>query len=292
MTEPEPACPVCARPNPDRTWAVCAHDAQAVDQWLREILDLHALVRCSPLTYLLPGTTGDSAPIGAHRDPPLPLDLAALDLLTGESILRGMDADDMGLEDWAVDWRHWLGHSGHGMATEHDRTAAQTLSGVIRYLRANWPLMARSAAAGGHPAVDEFHADVRAIRARAWAALRLIPSDLDHDLDPPADYTLPCPGCGLRIEMRRAPRDTPPGETAQVNCGRCGWHGTGEWLIRVAIASGARPEMTLRQVMDIHGVTERTVRRWVADGRLELRRGLYRTRHAEDEVVANVGHVT
>jgi hypothetical protein len=174
-----------------------------------------------------------------------------------------------------VDWRHWLGHSGHGAATQDDRSAAQTLSGVIRYLRANWPLMARSAAAGGHPAVDEFHADVRAIRARAWAALRLIPSDLDHNLKPPADYTIACPtdGCGHHIPMHRQPLpvDSSPLPTVAINCPQCGAHRTAAQLLLVAAVSGSRVEISVEDAAAHYGVTTRTIRRMVERG--ELRRG-------------------
>jgi hypothetical protein len=279
MTEPdlEPKCPVCARPNPDRTWRVCDRDVEAVDRALAEILELHTLVRCAPLDYLIPASSGSDSPLGGHREPPLPLDLAALDLLTAESLLRGMDADDMGLEDWCVDWRHWLGHAGHGPATEHATGPADTLSAVIRYLRANWPRIARDAASGGHPAVDEFAADVRLIRGRAWAALRLIPSDLDHTLDPPPDYTIACPtdGCGHRIPMTRQPRpvDDRPPATVSVNCPRCGAHRTAAQLLLVAAVAGSRVEITVEDAMSHYGVSRATVYRMVTRG--QLRRGRY-----------------
>lgn len=287
---PTPACPVCAQPGD--TWAVCDRDRDNADRWLGEILHLHTLLRCAPLDYLLP-TSGNGAAIGGRREPPLPLDLAALDLLTAESLLRGMDADDMGLEDWAVNWRHWLGHAGHGMATERDRSPADTLAGIIRYLRANLPQMARSADAGGHPAIDEFHTDIRRIRARAWAALRLTPYDLDPDPDAeePADWTIRCPNtfddgstCGHRIGMRRGlrPIDHRPPDPVAVTCPACRRHWDGPWLVRVAVDSGMDVAMSLHQVMQLYGCTERTIRRKVAAGLLELDRGRYRvTRHAE-----------
>jgi hypothetical protein len=188
-----------------------------------------------------------------------------------------MDADDMGLEDWAVDWRHWLGHSGHGQATERDRGPAETLSGVIRYLKANWPLIARDAAAGGHPAVDEWYADVRAIRGRAWAALRLIPSDLDHDIDPPPDYVVNCPSddCGHRIPMTRQYRSVDGERVGEVNvnCPRCGSHWTSTRLLLVASVSGARVEISVEDAMAHYAVSRATVYRMINRG--ELRRGRY-----------------
>jgi hypothetical protein len=149
------------------------------------------------------------------------------------------------------------------------------LSGVIRYLKANWPLMARSAADGGHPAVDEWYADVRAIRGRAWAALRLIPSDLDHDLEPPADYVLECPtdDCHNRIPMTRLPRpiDGEKPEPVSVSCNRCGARWTTPRLLLVAAVSGTRVEITVEDAANHYGVTMRTVRRMVERG--ELHRG-------------------
>jgi hypothetical protein len=152
--------------------------------------------------------------------------------------------------------------------------------GVVGFLRAWWP----RAAAVVEPPPDEFADEVHCLHRDALTALRMTSFDIDPNpnAQEPPDYTLPCPGCGQRIGMHRAPLDTPIGDTAHVNCARCGWHGTGEWLIRVAIASGARPAMTLRQVMDFHAVTERTVRRWVEVGRFEVRHGLYRARHADN----------
>jgi hypothetical protein len=288
---PVPACPCCARPNDDRTWRVCDRDQQAVDQWLTEIQMLHEQIAATPLDYLLPASTGNDAPLGGHREPPLPLDLAALDLLTAESVLRGMDADDMGLEDWAVDWRHWLGHAGHGQATERDTGAAQTLAGVIRYLRANWPLMARSVADGGHPAVDEFHADVRAIRGRAWGALRLIPSDLDMDLDPPPDWVILCPRdldngsiCGHRIGVMRQPRavDGERPQAVTLNCERCGAHWDLPRLMLVAQASGTPVWVDAEAAATHLGTTVRGLAPMVRSGRISKRGSRYSvTRHAD-----------
>lgn len=288
--DPQPCCPACHTPGPD--WAICPRCRDNVDRWLGEILMLHELVRCAPLDYLLPASGGGGDLGSIKRDPPLPLDLAALDLLTAESVLRGMDADDMGLEDWTVDWRHWLGHSGHGAATERDRSPAETLSGVIRYLRANWPLMARAATAGGHPAADEFADDVRRIRNRAWAALRLTPYDLDPDPDakPPADWTIRCPNtlpdgrtCGHRIGMRRGlrPIDNRPPDPVAVTCEACRRHWDGPWLLRVAIDAGMDVAMGLHEVMGFYGCTERTIRRKVAAGVLIHERGRYRVARTE-----------
>jgi hypothetical protein len=47
--------------------------------------------------------------------------------------------------------------------------------------------------------------------------------------------------------------------------------------------------MSLAQVMGYYEVGERTVRRWVADGRLVLRRGQYRlARHADTQMLDTV----
>ena len=150
-----------------------------------------------------------------------------------------------------------------------------TLSGVIRYLRANWPLMARSVADGGHPAVDEFHADVRNIRGRAWGALRLIPSDLDHTLDPPADYIIACPtdGCGHRIPMTRQPLpvDNQPPPPVSVNCPRCGAHRTTNQLLLVLADSGTSVEIRVEDAMSHYGCSRAGVYRMI--GRGLLRRG-------------------
>lgn len=277
-TAPTPTCPICGHDRDD--WTTCPGCVRAVDTMLGELLDLHALA--GDPAHLLPAQRG--ADTGHSSERPLGVNVAALDLAHGESLL-GV------LASWERWWREHLGHSTPTTPEDGPRhprwprwaptDAPHVLSRTVAYLRAQWPTMAALV----EPPPDEFAHEVRALHRNALNALSLTRFDLDPDpaAKEPPDYTVPCPGCGLTIGMHRQPR-TVDGhhDTVRMNCERCGWHGTGEWLIRVAVASGARPAMSLAQVMDHYQVTERTVRRWVVGGRLEHRRGMYVARHADE----------
>ena len=291
---PRPGCPACKRPA--STWALCDHCLTQTSHRLGMLPELRAMAEAA----LLPSATGELGTIGGHREPPLPCDLDALDLAHGQSLLVGFDADDMGLEDWAIDWRHWLGHAPHGMATERDRGRAETITGIVRYLQANLPRMGRPAGAEslpGHPAIDEFVADVRGMYGRALRAAGVTAFDLDPDpqAQEPWDYVIPCPHdtdtgiCGYRIGMRRQYRaiDDQPPVPVTINCPRCGSHWDTRRLLMVAIDSGVAVDMSLAQVMDYYGCTERTIRRKVALGLLTIHRGRYRV--TSSDTPTNVG---
>jgi len=269
---PRPACVVCGKANDDQTWRVCDDCVARVARQLAALLDLHAIA-CFPAVGI-PGTTGNGSSIGAvHREPPLPCDLDVLDLAHGESLLAGMTADEMGLEDWAIDWRHFNAHSSHGQATERDRSRTETLATVVGYLGAQWPLMARSVDAGGHPAIDEFADDVRRMHTRARAALRLGPIGEE----PPAFY-IACPAdlgngatCGHRLGVHRQPlplegqRPLP----VSLSCARCGSWWDAERLMLVAIAAGARVELTIDEAALHYGVSRPTIYRMRERGELK-----------------------
>lgn len=270
-----PRCLTCRGVQHRETWGCCDGCVARVDAQLGELLELHALA--SLPEYLVPAWGGTGGGHGSER--PLGVNVAALDLASGEHAL-GV------LESWERWWReHWdlspYGPASAAYAARCGRQAprlastptSRTLTGVTGFLRAWWP----RAALVVEPPPEEFAQEVHRLHRDALAALRLTPFDLDPDpqAKEPPDYTLPCPGCGQRIGMHRAPLDTPIGDTARVNCDRCGWHGTGEWLIRVALASGARPAMTLRQVMGHYGVTQGTIRNMVARGDLIKRGDMY-----------------
>jgi hypothetical protein len=249
---------------------------------LGQLVELHALAQDPEALFPRVGGHGH---MGARREPPAPLSIAALDVSLG--------ADMLGvLESWERWWREHArmapwgeasaayaartrenGPRSHGTPGLDSTPTSRTLVGCVGFLRAQWPTFAAMV----EPPPDEFAAEVRALHREAMTALSMSRFDLDPDplaVEPP-DYTIPCPHCAVPIGMRRAPHDDERPDTTHINCDRCGWHGTAPWLIRVSIAAGARPAMSLHQVREHYGVTERTVRRWVASGRLERRRGMY-----------------
>jgi hypothetical protein len=272
--EPQPACPVCKHPR--HNWSVCPDCVARVDAALAGILDLHVMAA----TCLEPGTTSDGGPIGLHRDPPIPVDLGALDLSHGEGVL-GV------LEQWERWWREtWglapygeasasrlIGPYSHGTAEPASTATSRNLSGTVRFLRARWPIAAQVV----EPPPEEFADEVLRLHRECLAALHRIPSDLDLSIDPPPDYVVSCPSddCGHRIPMTRQYRSV-DGEKASevnVNCPRCGSHWTSTRLLLVASVSGARVEISVEDAMAHYGCSRATVYRMVNRG--ELRRGRY-----------------
>lgn len=241
---PAPRCPACRRGH---TWALCEGCQQAISRELAELLDLHALA--SHPAALRPATRA-GAPTGGSRDLPTPVALDALDLAIGASLLAGMTADDMGLVDWADDWRELFGHS----EQPHGPTRTATLSQAVRYLRAQLALAGRAPADGGHPAIDEFAADIHRAHRRALAALRLTPADLDPSQPEPPAFTIACPAdhptrdglCGNRLGVSRQPLplDDQRPLPVTLNCDRCGTHWDGARLLVVAKAAGVPIDMS------------------------------------------------
>ena len=259
---PTPACPVCHRHGP--TWAVCERCLLDVHWRLGDILALH--LQCQrPAASRPPYGGGDGlGPVGGSHDLPMAADADIMDLQLGEVLLVGLvDLDTgeslcMGLEDWARDWRGWLGHSPHGLATQ-DSSRLGVVEGVIRYLTAQWPTMAQAADQGGHPAVDEFAADVQRLHGWAMSALRVTRFDRDPSMtrEPPA-FAIPCPGdsgsgsCGHRLDVHRQPLDVDgrAPEPVRLNCPSCGTHWDLDRLRLVAVAAGTRPRLTREEALD------------------------------------------
>jgi hypothetical protein len=241
---------------------------------LAGILDLHIMAA----TCLEPGTTGADGPIGLHRDPPIPVDIGALDLSHGEGVLGILEA-------WERWWReHWglapygeassarlIVHVSHGTAELASTATSRNLSGTVRFLRARWPIAAQVV----EPPPDEFADEVLRLHRECLAALHRIPSDLDMDLDPPPDYVLECPtdDCHNRIPMTRQYLSVdgrrPPEVT--LSCNRCGAHWSTTRLLLLASVSGTRVEISVEVAATHYGVTAGTVRRMVQRG--QLRRG-------------------
>ncbi len=283
MTEPTsisdapPKCPTCRGPLRQDEARVCGRCEIETERMLGELVELHALASGA----LTPPVSGEPGALGAHLEPPVPLSLDALDLAVGEVLLStDLDVEDppwSGLEAWERDWRRQfrLTHYGPASARRH----GGTLVGVVGFLRAWWPR-----ACVVDPSADDFVRDVRRMHGQALAALALTRADLDPTQEDPYDYFVDCPGitkdglaCGHRIGMRRQPRPLPkhPPKPVWVWCPKCGWHGTGEWLITVAIDAGADVTMSLEEASVHFGVTAGTIRKMAARGELIKIHGRY-----------------
>ena len=124
-------------------------------------------------------------------------------------------------------------------------------------------------------AADEFADDIRRMHTRARSALRLGPIGEE----PPAFY-IPCPAdldtgalCGHRLGVHRQPLplDGQRPLPVALSCPRCGSFWTTERLMLVAVASGARVELTVDEAMTHYSVSRATIYRMVDRG--ELKRG-------------------
>lgn len=244
---PRPACPVCHRPDPHgHSWACCAGCVADVDAMLGEILDLKAQA-CDP-ENLARGRSGDTGPIGAHRDPPPPLNMAVLEIGLGEDAL-GV------LESWERWWREEFPElAPYGEASEHrlivahrhERATDVTLSGVVTFLRARWPL----AASLVEPPPEEFAAEVRALWVKARRALGR------HE---PPPWTVPCPSihpdtgapCGKRLPVEDY------GAGLRLHCNSCGADWTTDRLLLVAKADGRAVWVDAETAADRLGTTRR-----------------------------------
>lgn len=264
-------------------WGVCADCVVRVDTQLADILDLHALAN-APAALHPP--IGEHTASGVRRDPPAPVNLAALDLAIGADALAV-------LEQWERWWREHWALTPYGEATETlprpNRPTDRTLVHVVGFLRAWWP----RAASVLDPPPDEFADEVRQLHTQAMAGMRLTAFDLDPDPDAkePPDWTIACPRtlddgtvCGCRIGMRRQPLpiDGRALDPVAVTCPRCRTHWDGTWLVRVAVAAGVQVTLTLAQAMDYYGCSKRTIRRKVAAGLLVHERGRYRVAGTEE----------
>ncbi len=280
----QPACPICHHARSD--WHVCLDCRTRVDQQLGDLLDLHAIAQ-NPAALHPRSGTGIIA--GNGKEPPVPINIDALDVAIGADILGT-------LEQWERWWREHWNLTAYGAATEQlprpHRPGDATLTHVVGFLRTWWP----RAADVIEPPPDEFADEVRRLHGRALAALALTRFDLDPDsnAEEPADWTITCPHirddgttCGHRIGMRRQPLpiDGRAPDPVAVTCPRCRTHWRGPWLIRVAIDCGTDVAMSIDQAMDVYACSERTIRRKVKDGVLIHQRGRYRP--ADTQTVAD-----
>lgn len=273
-----PRCVTCRREQDD--WRPCPGCVTRVDQMLAELVDLHALA--SLPESLIPPTTGNE-PRSGSKEPPIGLDINALDLAHGEVLLSTDDTIDpppwLGLETWEQDWREQFGLGSYGNASSarlrrarsHATAQEVTLVGCIGFLRSWWPTAARM-----HPGAGEFAADIKRMWHHARNALH-IPIG---DSEPPA-FTITCPAdldgrqCGQRLPVHHQPLPIDD-ETAaaatpvSLNCPRCGSHWDLHRLLLVARAAGQQIWMSAEQAAEYLGVHRTTILRMAAHA--EIRR--------------------
>ncbi len=276
-----PRCVICRREQDD--WRPCPGCVTRVDRMLGELVDLHALA--SQPEALIPPTTGNEPRGSSGKEPPIGLDVAALDLAHGEVLLSTDDSVDpppwMGLETWERDWREVLGLGNYGDASSarlsgaRSRATAQevTLVGCVAFLRSAWPL-----AAERHPAADEFAADIRRMWHHARNALRIPITDQE----PPA-FVIACPGdhggrpCGQRLPVHAQPLP-PEGQApnpVSLNCPRCGSRWNLDRLLLVARATLTEVWVSADQAATALRVDRRTIYRMAGRGEISQHLGRF-----------------
>lgn len=275
-----PRCRICRRSQDD--WAPCPDCVIRVDAMLGELVDFHVLA--SQPESLLPAASNEPR-TGGSKEPPIGLDLAALDLAHGEVLLSTDDTQDpppwMGLETWERDWREVLGLRNYGDASSarlsraksHATAQEVTLVGCVRFLRSAWPLAAQR-----HPAADEFAADIKRMWNHARNALHIPITDQE----PPA-FVIACPDdsdghpCGQRLPVFAQPLPPDGGlpNPVSLNCPRCGSRWNLDRLLIVARASLTEVWVSADQAATALGVNRRTIYRMALRGEIAQHLGRF-----------------
>lgn len=217
---------------------------------------------------------------GRSQTIPIGIRLNALDLITGNDILPT-------LEEWERDWRHTYGLTPYGPATaQRNQGKPQTehIFGVLQFLN-QW----LDQAAATHPAIADFATELRALRQQAQHAANqqprqswniTCPADMPLDGDlrhhratQVSDAIKDTSECGNPLRITGEDFDT------TKTCKRCGTQWKVNRLIQVAASSSQAniwldPETAATQT----GISQRTLRSWAQQGRIERRNGLYNYR--------------
>lgn len=218
---------------------------------------------------LIPGQGGD----GRSNERPLGVRIAALDFITGNTILPQ-------LEEWEKDWRAFFELTPFGMATlqrslEAARSHAESpnatdpyprtqrrLEGCIAFLTA-WIERATQE----HPAITDFAQELRDLHQQSNTAA---------NKQQPNAWWITCPAtienesCGNRLRAEGRDLD------GHLLCKNCGTNWLVERLLRVAAADKAAeiwlaPDDAAR----LFGIPERTLRNWAKRGYIKRAHGQY-----------------
>lgn len=241
------ACTLCAVYRPDAEprapyrAPVCEGDRRLLDHHLADIRELYdRLTRPEPpdvddRSYRLPGDGDEQAadPLAAlggagpvpgrsgqprvsgsrNPAPPVPSDRIDLTLPARPATRRlfargvlGLDGDQVGhlsvatiLDTWVRDWRDRRWFDQH--------LPAATVADLVHWLRTRL-----DDACTSHPAIDEFAAEIRAVRS----ALRRAVGEADPAPEADRYARVPCRRCDLRGVLMRRPGDV------YIECGSCG----------------------------------------------------------------------
>lgn len=272
MTDWTPHCVLCAARG-RATRLDAGHCCVACMGWLTATLaDIgHLVADAAAAIVPPPGTGSGSRPVPGSRPP---IDLDAVDPANVAVLIAEGQSPTLleCVESWERLAREMRGMAPYGPASASrivavDRPATRdeaTLYGVLTFLGRQVPWMATET---GFP-LEDFAAELRAcLRAvRRW----------DRDRDTESRWVVQCPSdgpdgsCGYRLHVAGVDVDD------EVTCRRCRTTWPVAWLMRVA-ADTSDAEMLLDGDAVCHrfGVDRKTLDRWVREGRIAKRHGLY-----------------
>lgn len=203
---------------------------------------------------LIPGRGGD----GRSTERGLGIRLDALDLVAGFDVLPV-------LELWERDWRETYHLAPYGPASA-ERNAGQaseaTLTSVLRFL-GQW----LDRACTDHPAIDDFHDEVRTCWHQARQAANAQPRQA---------WRVTCPTDQGDSECGNPLRVTGQDFGNTINCRQCQTTWPTERLLMV-VASSQRAELWLdpEAASEWVGVNPRTLRKWASQGKIKREHGRY-----------------
>jgi hypothetical protein len=215
---------------------------------------------------LTPNKGGD----GRAQTIPIGIRLNALDLTAGNDILPT-------LEEWERDWRHTYNLTPYGPASaarNQGTPQSQHLHGVIQFLITWLPT-----AADTHPAIADFAQELRQLRQQAQHAA---------NQQPRQSWNVTCPTDTDETECGNAIRITGEDFDSYKTCKQCGTTWEVNRLIQVAASSSeAKIWLDSETAATQTGISQRTLRQWAQQKRIERRNGLYEYRSLVNAVKSN-----
>ena len=257
-------CPVCAHQDTHRM--ACVTCSERLAEMLRDLPELYAV------------TAGEFWPVGVGQgsggkssETPLGLRVAALDGRSSRVALETLESWERALrEDFSPQQDPDLAQrerkAQRWADSDSDDLHGVTLCGVVDWLLRNLERICTE-----FPAVDEFHAEVKALHKVARAAAREPVEDVTV-IECPADHEGGL--CGKRLKLT--------GEYCR--CERCGTEWDRPRLLMVARYANADIWQPAGVVSEHLGIPPRTLSRWAQQG-LVQRRG---TNYVWSSVVSHV----
>jgi hypothetical protein len=241
-------CVICNHETPR---IACARCQNRIARHLTDIVEYTALAAGE----LLPGQGGD----GRSNERSIGIRIEALDLVAGNDVLPILESwERMYREEWGyAPWGPTTLGRGQGQADQ----ATAYLTGTVAFLRGNLEKIC------GHPAVDDFSAEVTTCWHQARNAARQQPRQA---------WRVTCPADTDQGECGNVLRVTGQDFGGTISCKTCGTHWPTDRLLMV-VASSNHAELWLdpEAAAEWVGVNTRTLRKWAKAGKIKRDHGRY-----------------